>query len=142
MSDTIHSKQQEIIDNFKTLDDWNDKYEYLIELSKMNLPLEEIYKTEKYLVKGCQSRVWVRAYINNNLLFYNSDSDAPIPKGIAAILTGLLSGFPPKEIIDANITFHKDTELIFYLSPARANGVESMINTFKSLAAKHVQTNA
>lgn len=137
----IVSIQKEIVDNFKLFEEWNDKYEYLMEFSHKTAPLKEFEKIEKNLVRGCQSKVWVVCEMKEGKVWYRSDGNAPIPKGIAATISSILSGHKAEEVWKAEIDFHKKTDLVLYLSPARVKGLESMIVTFKSLAAQHLMQN-
>ncbi|WP_375584806.1 SufE family protein [Cyclobacterium xiamenense] len=130
--------QTEIIENFQLFEDWEDKYEYLLEFGSGVKPLDEIEKSDHNLVKGCQSRVWLLSEFQDDRVWYRSDGEAPIPKAIAALLVKVLSGHAPEEVVTADINFHKETGLALYLSPARVKGIESMILKFKSLAAKYL----
>ncbi len=137
MEDII-TVQKEIIENFQLFEEWDDKYEYLLEFSKGTELLTEAEKSENNLVRGCQSRVWLVSEFHDERVWYRSDSDAPIPKGIVAVLAKILSGQKPETIVKADVSFHHKTGLVMYLSPARVKGVESMILKFKSLAAEHL----
>ena len=102
---TIKDIQEEIIDEFAMFDDWMQRYEYMIELGK-SLPLiDEQYKTDENLIKGCQSKVWVHAELKDNKIVFTADSDAIITKGIVAILIRVFSNQQPKDIIEANTNF-------------------------------------
>lgn len=131
---TIEDIQKEIIDEFSMFDDWMQRYEYMIDLGK-SLPLiEEQFKTDEYIIKGCQSKVWVHAEMNENLIHFTADSDAIITKGIIAILIRSFSGQPPQAILDADTTFIDEIGLKEHLSPTRANGLVSMIKQIKLYA--------
>ncbi|MGB0375721.1 MAG: SufE family protein [Flavobacteriaceae bacterium] len=131
---TIESRQQEIIDEFSMFDDWMQRYEYMIELGK-SLPLiNPQYKTEDNIIKGCQSKVWVHADMEDQQLNFTADSDAIITKGIIAILIRVFSGAHPKDILDANTDFIDQIGLKEHLSPTRANGLVSMIKQLKMYA--------
>lgn len=133
MSD-IQQIQQEIIDEFSMFDDWMQRYEYMIELGK-SLPLiDEKYKIEENLIKGCQSQVWVHAELVNDKVVFTADSDAIITKGIIAILIRSFSGQHPKEIMEADTSFVDEIGLKEHLSPTRANGLVSMIKQLKMYA--------
>lgn len=130
----IQQIQEEIISEFEVFDDWMDRYNYLIELSN-SLPLiDNKFKTNEYVIKGCQSKVWVNADFNNNLIHYTADSDAIITKGIISLLIRVLSNRSPKEIIDANLFFIDAIGLRENLSPTRANGLLAMIKQMKVYA--------
>ena len=131
---SIKETQEEIIDEFSMFDDWMQRYEYMIELGK-SLPLiDEKYKTEDHIIKGCQSKVWVHAELDKDQLHFTADSDAIITKGIIAILIRAYSGQPPQEIIDADTSFIDEIGLKEHLSPTRANGLVSMIKQVKLYA--------
>ncbi len=131
---TIKEIQEEIIDEFAMFDDWMQRYEYMIELGK-SLPLiDEQYKTDDNLIKGCQSKVWVHAELKDNKIVFTADSDAIITKGIVAILIRVFSNQYPKDIIEANTDFIDDIGLKEHLSPTRANGLVSMIKQIKMYA--------
>lgn len=131
---TIEEKQKEIIEAFEMFDDWTDKYEYLIDLGK-NLPkIAEEKLTNQYLIKGCQSRVWVDADLDANLLVYRADSDAIVTRGIIALLINVLNGHTPQEILDTELYFIEKIGLKEHLSPTRANGLLSMIKQMKVYA--------
>jgi cysteine desulfuration protein SufE len=131
---SINEIQNEIIEDFSMLEDWNDKYEYLIDFGK-SLPLiDEQYKTEENRIHGCQSRVWLHAEMKENKLFFFADSDAIITKGIVGLLVKVLSGHTPKEIAETELYFIEKIGLKEHLSPTRANGLVSMIKKMKILA--------
>ncbi len=134
---TIEEIQTEIVDEFSFFDDWMQRYEHMIELGK-SLPLiEEQYKTEDNIIKGCQSKVWVHAELENDKLVFTADSDAIITKGIIAILIRAFSHQKPKDIIEANTEFIDEIGLKEHLSPTRANGLVSMIKQLKLYAVAY-----
>ncbi|WP_103069123.1 SufE family protein [Aquimarina sediminis] len=131
---TIQEIQEEIVDEFGMFDDWMQRYEYMIELGK-SLPLiEEKYKTEDNIIKGCQSKVWVHADMKDDKVEFTADSDAIITKGIIAILIRVFSGQHPAEIIKADTGFIDEIGLKEHLSPTRANGLVSMVKQLKLYA--------
>ena len=131
---TIKEKQQAVIDEFSMFEDWMDKYAYLIELGK-DLPLiDEKYKTNQYLISGCQSRVWLYAEYKDGKIYFTADSDAVITKGIVALLIKVFSGHTPKEILDADFDFLQKIGLNEHLSPTRSNGLLSMIKQIQLYA--------
>ena len=131
---TIESIQNEIVEEFFLFEDWMQRYEYMIELGK-SLPLiDEKYKTEDHIIKGCQSKVWVHADLEEDLLKFRADSDAIITKGIIAILIRVFSNQHPKDILEANTDFIDKIGLKEHLSPTRANGLVSMIKQIKMYA--------
>ena len=131
MNDKI---QDEIIEEFSIFDDWLDKYDYLIQLSETLPPMEEKYRTERYLIEGCQSRVWVAAELRDERVWYSADSDAIITKGIVALLIRVFSGRTPQEILDTELYFIDRTGLSENLSPTRSNGLLSMIKQMRMYA--------
>jgi cysteine desulfuration protein SufE len=137
---TIDEKQHEIIADFEVFDDWTSKYEYIIDLGKELKPLDEIYKTEGNLVKGCQSRVWLHAYVKDNQLFFDADSDAIITKGLVGLMVRILSGHTPNEIAQADLFFIDQIGLKAHLSPNRSNGLVSMIQKMKAYALLHLKS--
>lgn len=131
---TIQDKAELVIDEFSMFDDWMDKYAYLIELGK-ELPLiDEKYKSTQYLISGCQSRVWLHAEMNNEIMELTADSDAVITKGIASLLLKVLSGHKPVEVLEADLDFLQKIGLQEHLSPTRANGLLSMIKQIQLYA--------
>ncbi len=131
---SIATQQAEIVSEFSMFDDWMQRYEYMIELGK-SLPLiDESYKKDDNIIKGCQSKVWVHAELDNDKIVFTADSDAIITKGIIAILIRAFSNQPPKEILAAETTFIDEIGLKEHLSPTRANGLVSMIKQLKMYA--------
>lgn len=133
MSD-IREIQEEIVDEFALFDDWMERYEHMIELGKSLPIIEDKYKTEEHLIKGCQSQVWVRAAMDGNKVVFTADSDAVITKGIIAILVRCFSNQPPAAIVEADTDFIDEIGLKEHLSPTRANGLVSMIKQLKTYA--------
>ena len=131
---TIEEKQQEIIDEFTIFEDWMDKYQYLVDLSKSLKPFPEEYRTDDNLIKGCQSRVWIFAVKKDGKINFYGDSDAIIVKGIVSLLINVFSGFTPEEILKADFNFIDEIGLKEHLSPTRANGLVSMIKNIKMYA--------
>ncbi|MEO0571484.1 MAG: SufE family protein [Bacteroidota bacterium] len=133
----IQEIQNEIVDEFNLFDDWMEKYEHMIALGK-SLPLiAEAFKTDDNIIKGCQSRVWVHAELNEDKLIFTADSDAIITKGIIAILIRAFSNQKPQDIIDANTDFIDEIGLKEHLSPTRANGLVSMVKQLKLYAVAY-----
>ena len=134
---SIKEIQEEIVDEFAMFDDWMQRYEYMIDLGK-SLPLiDEKYKTDEYIIKGCQSKVWVHADMEDGKVEFTADSDAIITKGIIAILIRTFSGQPPQEILDADTSFIDEIGLKEHLSPTRANGLVSMVKQIKLYAVAY-----
>ena len=132
--ETIKAVQNDIIEEFSMFDDWMQRYEYMIELGK-SLPLiASEFKSDDYIIKGCQSKVWVHADLQGTKLIFTADSDAIITKGIIAILIRAYSNQHPDEILNANTDFIDKIGLKEHLSPTRANGLVSMIKQMKMYA--------
>jgi len=131
---TITEIQNEIIEEFEMFEDWEERYQYMIDLGK-SLPLiDEQYKTDDNTIKGCQSKVWVHAELDNEKVIFTADSDAIITKGIIAILIRTFSNQHPKDILASNTDFIDKIGLKDHLSPTRANGLVSMIKQLKMYA--------
>ncbi len=126
--------QERIIEEFAVFDEWLDKYEYLIELSDTLPAIDPQHRTDEYVIKGCQSRVWVDARIEEGKVFFSADSDAIITKGIIALLIRVLNGRTPQEIIDTELYFIDAIGLSENLSPTRSNGLLAMIKQMKMYA--------
>nr|WP_321245465.1 SufE family protein [uncultured Psychroserpens sp.] len=131
---TITEIQDEIIDEFAMFDDWQERYQYMIDLGKTLPLINPEYKTEDNIITGCQSKVWVHAKMNNDKVEFTADSDAIITKGIIAILIRVFSNQHPKDIIEGNTEFIDKIGLKEHLSPTRANGLVSMIKKIKMYA--------
>lgn len=134
---TIKEKQDSIIKDFEFLEDWEQKYEYLIDLGKELKGLPEDKKTDENLIKGCQSKVWIDASFQEGKLFFNADSDGILPKGIVALLVSIYSGHPTKEILDSDFDFIAKIGLQEFLSPSRANGLMAMTKQIKFYAVAY-----
>ena len=132
--ETISEAQKEIVQEFSMFDDWMQRYEYMIELGKSLPMIDSQYKNEDYIIKGCQSKVWVHADLEDNKLVFTADSDAIITKGIIAILIRVFSHQHPDAILEANTDFIDKIGLKEHLSPTRANGLVSMIKQLKMYA--------
>ncbi len=131
---TIKEIQAEIVDEFSMFEDWDDRFQYIIDLGK-SLPLiEEKYKTDENTIKGCQSKVWLQGEEIEDKIVFTADSDAIITKGIIAILIRAFSNQKPSEILDADTKFIDEIGLKEQLSPTRANGLVSMIKQIKMYA--------
>jgi cysteine desulfuration protein SufE len=131
MNMSIHDTEEEIIGEFELFDQWDDKYQYLIDLGKSLAPMNDELKTDDRLIRGCQSRVWLHSELNNGKVEYHADSDAIITKGIVALMVRVLSGHVPKEIVEAQLPFIDTIGLKEHLSPTRANGLVAMIKQMK-----------
>jgi len=131
---TVQDIQNDIIEEFSMFDDWEERYQYMIDLGKTLPLIDEQYKTESNIIKGCQSKVWVHAEMKDEKIIFTADSDAIITKGIIAILIRVFSNQHPKDIIDAKTSFIDEIGLKEHLSPTRANGLVSMIKQLKMYA--------
>ena len=131
---TIQEIQNEIIDEFSMFDDWEERYQYMIDLGKTLPLIDDAHKTDDNIIKGCQSKVWVHANMNDNKVVFTADSDAIITKGIIAILIRTFSNQHPTAILEANTDFIDKIGLKEHLSPTRANGLVSMIKQLKMYA--------
>lgn len=130
----IKEIQNEIVDEFSMFDDWMERYEYIIELGKGLPIIEEQFKTEDNIIKGCQSKVWVHAEEKDGKVVFSADSDAILTKGIIAILIRAFSNQTPAAILEANTDFVDEIGLKEHLSATRANGLVSMIKKIKMYA--------
>ncbi len=134
---TIKEKQQELIDEFEFLEDWEQKYEYLIDLGKQLNNFPEEKRIDENLIKGCQSKVWIDASFSDGKLFFNADSDGILPKGIVALLTSIYSGHTTEEILGSDFDFISRIGLQEFLSPSRANGLMAMTKQIKFYAVAY-----
>ncbi len=132
---TINEKQEAIISDFSFYDDWMEKYEHIIQLGKKLPLIDEQYKTDAYLIKGCQSQVWLHADYKDGKLLFTADSDAIITKGLVALMVQALSDQPPEDIATTDIYFIDKIGLRNHLSPTRSNGLLSMLKQMKLYAA-------
>ncbi|MCK6639500.1 MAG: SufE family protein [Bacteroidia bacterium] len=128
---TIAETENEIVEDFAMFDQWDDKYQYIIDLGKTLAPMNAEWKTDDRLIKGCQSRVWLYTELKDGKVVYHADSDAIITKGIVALMVRVLSEHTPKEIVDAPLDFIEKIGLKEHLSPTRANGLLSMVKQMK-----------
>jgi len=131
---TINQTQDDLIDEFGLFEDWADKYEYLIDLGKKLLPMSDSFKTEENVIKGCQSRVWLHAEKQGDLLVFHADSEAIIVKGMISMLIRVLSNHTPQEIIQADLYFIDQIGMSQHLAQTRSNGLVAMVNQMKNYA--------
>lgn len=136
---SLEESKQSIIDDFSMFDEWLDKYEYIIELGKKLDSFPENKKTDDRLIKGCQSRVWLDWEVKDGKLYFTADSDAIITKGIISLLISVYSGRSAEEIAGDDFSFLEKLGLKKNLSPTRANGLESMVETIKRAAKENVR---
>lgn len=139
---SIESIQQEIISEFSAFDDWMDKYSYLIELGNELAPIDEKYKTEQNLIKGCQSQVWLNSEYKDGLLYFQGESDALIVKGLVALLLRVVDGQSASEIMNADFHFIDKIGLKEHLSPTRSNGLLAMVKQIKLYAVAYNKLNS
>jgi cysteine desulfuration protein SufE len=135
---SLQEQQAEVVEDFSMYDEWLDKYEYLIDLGRRLEPFPEELKTDDRLIKGCQSRVWLDTRAEDGRLYFRADSDAIITKGIISLLIGVYSGRTAAEIAADDFSFVDSLGLRENLSPTRANGLASMIETIRRTAEKLV----
>ena len=128
---SIQETENEIVEEFSMFDDWMGKYEHIIELGKSLPVIDEKYKTDDRLIKGCQSKVWLHSELKEGKIIFTADSDAIITKGLVAMVIRVLSGHTPDEIITAKMDFVENIGLKEHLSPTRANGLVNMIKQMK-----------
>lgn len=132
---SINRIQDEIIDEFVDIEDWMDRYAYIIDLGNALPAIDEKFKTPQYIIEGCQSRVWLNAELNEEgKIIYTADSDAIIVKGIISLLIQVLSNHTPQEILDADLYFIDKIGLSEHLSPTRSNGLVAMVKQMKVYA--------
>ncbi|OFX88289.1 MAG: Fe-S metabolism protein SufE [Bacteroidetes bacterium GWF2_33_16] len=137
----MDAKQDEIVEEFSIFDDWMDKYNYLIELSRELPPIDPKFKTNQYLIEGCQSKVWLNADFENGLLKFSADSDAIITKGIVALLIRVLNNQKPEDVMNVNLYFIDKIGLQQNLSPTRSNGLLAMVKQMKLYALAYHSKN-
>ena len=130
----ISELQEQVVSEFSLFDDWMDKYNYLIEMGRSIPIIDENYKTDQYVITGCQSKVWLHADYRDGKIFFSADSDAIITKGIVNLLIRVLSGHTPDEILIADMDFIEKIGLREHLSPTRSNGLTSMVKQMKLYA--------
>lgn len=131
---TIKEIQNEIVDEFSLFDDWMERYEYIIELGKKLPLIKEEYKTDDNIIKGCQSKVWLKGEQKEEVIVFTAESDAILTKGIIAILIRTFSNQKASAILEADLDFIDQIGLKEHLSPTRANGLVSMIKNIKMYA--------
>ncbi|MBQ6087372.1 MAG: SufE family protein [Bacteroidales bacterium] len=140
METSLEEVKKQVVEDFSLYDEWLDKYEYLIELGKALENYPEEKKTDDRLIKGCQSRVWLDYWVKDGRIWFSADSDAIITKGIISMLISVYSGRTPEEIAGDDFGFVEEIGLKENLSPTRANGLASMIDKIKAVAAENVQS--
>jgi cysteine desulfuration protein SufE len=137
----LNEAQQDIVEEFSVFEDWLDRYNYLIELGNDLSEIDPRYRTNEYLINGCQSKVWLHADLEDGKMVYKADSDAIIVKGIVALLVKVLNGRTPAEIVENELHFIEDIGLRQNLSPTRSNGLLAMVKKMRLYALAY-QTKA
>ncbi len=130
----LNDIQKDIVDEFSVFEDWLDRYDYLIELGNDLPEIDPAFKTNEYLINGCQSKVWLHAELVDGKVIFSADSDAIIVKGIVALLVKVLSGRTPAEILENKLFFIDDIGLSQNLSPTRSNGLLAMVKKMRLYA--------
>lgn len=131
---TINEIQDEIIETFELFDDWEEKYEYIIDVGKKLAPMDDQHKTDDNIIKGCQSVVWLNANFTDGKIQFEADSQAIIVKGLVSMLLKVLSGHTPDEILNADLYFIEKVGLTSHLAQTRSNGLASMVKQMKTYA--------
>ena len=131
---TIKEIEEEIIEEFNLFDDWMERYEYLIEIGKSLPIIDQQYKLDENIIKGCQSKVWLYSKMNGSKIDFSADSDAILTKGLVALLLRVFTDQTPKDILAADTLFIDEIGLKEHLSPTRANGLVSMLKQIKLYA--------
>jgi cysteine desulfuration protein SufE len=134
ITQTIQETEDEIVDEFSLFDNWEDKYEYIIDLGKKLQSLDSKFKVEENKIKGCQSQVWLVADENDGRIFFKADSDAVIVRGLVSMLIRVLSGHTPQEIINTKLDFINKIGMTTHLAQTRSNGLLSMVKQMKNYA--------
>jgi cysteine desulfuration protein SufE len=133
---SIYEIEKEIIEDFALFEDWEGKYEYLIDMAKSLPKIDEKYKVEDNIIKGCQSRVWLHSEKQDDKIVFTADSDAIITKGMVALMVKVLSHQSANDIVQSELNFINEIGLKENLSPTRANGLVSMIRRMKEDALR------
>ncbi|MFA7359771.1 MAG: SufE family protein [Candidatus Kapaibacterium sp.] len=141
MENTIDKTEAEIIEDFSFFDNWEDKYEYIIDFGKSLKPMNPVYKTDENKVAGCVSQVWLHTEYKDGKLYFDADSDAIITKGLVGLLVKVLSDKKPEDIINAKLEFIDKIGMKEHLSPTRSNGLVSMIKFMKRSAEQCINSN-
>ncbi len=131
MSNPIETIEQDIVEEFSLFDNWEDKYEYIIDMGKKLPPLNEAYRTEENKIKGCQSQVWMHSELKDGKVYYEADSDAMIVKGLVSMLVRVFSGQKPEDIVNAPVKFIDDIGMTSHLAQTRSNGLRAMLKQMK-----------
>lgn len=138
---TINEQQDQLIEDFALFDEWESKYEYIIDMGKQLAPMPEEVKTEENIIKGCQSRVWLDAKTDGEVVDFKADSDAIIVKGLVSMLVKVLSGHTAEEIAQADLYFMERIGLHQHLAQTRSNGLASMVKQMKTYGVAYQSLN-
>ncbi|HEY2722194.1 MAG TPA: SufE family protein [Chitinophagaceae bacterium] len=130
----IDEIEKEIVEEFSLFDNWDDKYEYVIDLGKKLPPLDAKYKMDENKVRGCQSTVWLVADYRDGKVFYRAESDAIIVKGLISMLIRVLSGQEAEDIVQAKLNFIQEIGMTTHLAQTRSNGLLAMVRQMKNFA--------
>ena len=131
---SIEEKENEIVEDFSLFEDWEGKYEYVIDLGKKLLPLDDKFKLPENIIKGCQSTVWLASDYKDGKVYFKADSDAIIVKGLVSMLIEVLSGQKPEAILNAKMDFINEIGMMKHLAQTRSNGLVAMIKQMKNYA--------
>jgi len=131
---SIQDIQNEIVEEFEYFDDWEDKYGFIIDMGKNLKGMDLEFKTDSNIIKGCQSQVWLHAFLKDDKIVFEAESDAIIVKGIVAMLLRVFSDQTPNDIVNADIFFMEKIGMAKHLSPTRANGLVAMVKQIKLYA--------
>ena len=131
---TIEETQEAIVEDFSLFDDWEGKYEYLIDIGKKLEPLDDKFKQKENIIKGCQSTVWLASEFKDERVFFKADSDAIIVKGLVSMLIKVFSGHAPEDILKAKLHFINEIGMMSHLAQTRSNGLLAMIKQIKNYA--------
>ena len=139
---TIEQTEEEIIESFSLFDNWEEKYEYIIDLGKKLPVLDDKYKLPENIIKGCQSTVWLVADYKDSKIFFKANSDAVIVKGLVLMLIEVLSGHTPDEILNAKLDFIREIGMMNHLAQTRSNGLLAMVKQMKNYALAYKSIHA
>lgn len=131
--------ENEIVEDFALFDSWEEKYQYIIELGQKLPPLDTVYKTDEYKIRGCQSSVWLHGEEKEGKIWFFADSDSTFVKGEIALLMLVLSGRTPDEILSAELKFIDEIGLRQHMAVTRANGLAAMVRQMKTYALASAQ---
>ena len=135
-AEELVSAQEEIVETFSLLEDWTDRYQYLIDLGRQLAPLPEAFKTEQYRLKGCQSQVWIKTSLEDGRLHILAASDSSIVQGLIALLLKVYGDRPPADILSTPPEFIRRIGLDEHLSPTRSNGLAAMVQQIRQMAVE------